>query len=469
MKKSVIIIGAGPAGLAAAYELSKKGQFVVVIEKDAQVGGLSKTINRKNFRFDLGPHRYFSKSKLVNDFWKEIIGDDFLSINRLTRIFYRDKFFCYPLKPINAFLGLGPGASIVIFLSYLKRKLFPFKNEKTLEEWVCNRFGDKLYGIFFKTYTEKFWGIRCDQIDAEWTAQRIKGLSLRLAMKNALFPFVNGPKTLIDKFMYPKYGAGMMYEKMAEKIVEFGGSILKENEVVRINQEGNRIKSVTVRNTKTSQEADIFGRDFISSMPITQFVASCSPSASEETMYHVNRLKYRSMIIVNLLLKSRPDLPDNWIYVHSPEVKMVRIENYCNWGPCMVADHSKTVLGVEYTCQENDNFWNSPDKVIFDLAIKELELIKLISRTDVLEFFVVRLPKAYPVYEGGYGKHVEYLKNYLNQFVNFQTVGRGGMFKYNNMDHSILAGLAAAENIMGKKIDLWSINSDQDYQEEHAN
>jgi len=465
VRKDVIIFGAGPAGLAGAVKLVKNKKSVVVFEKGKQVGGISKTINYKGFRFDLGGHRFFTKSKEVNDLWNETLKKDFLERPRLSRMYYRNRFFAYPIKPFNALWGLGLWESFLIFLSYLKTKLFPYKEEKNFTQWVTNRFGDRLYRTFFKTYTEKLWGIPCEEIQAEWVAQRIKGLSMRSAIKNALFPDKRGKiKTLIDKFKYPKYGPGMMYEKMEENIKKIGGEVLKEREVKKVMHEDFEVKSVVVKDKEKEEEYE--ADHFLSSMPINELVKRLSPKPSDKVLRAADGLTYRSLITISVILKSKSPFPDTWIYIHSPEAKMARIQNFKRWSPYMSPDNSKTPLGLEYFCSEGDELWNMEDEDLIKLGMKELEIIGLGRKKDFIDGFVARTPKTYPVYDANYPRNMRIIKDYLNKFKNLQPIGRYGMFKYNNMDHSILTGLYSAENILGKDHDIWQVNADEEYHEE---
>ena len=464
----VIIFGAGPSGLAGAHELVTHNKKIIIFEKDKQVGGISKTIKFRDCYFDLGGHRFFTKSQRVNKLWNKTLGDNFLKRPRLSRIYYRNKFFNYPIKPLNAFKGLGLITSIQILFSYLLIKLFPYKRENTFEEWTSNRFGKKLYRIFFKTYTEKLWGIPCTEIQAEWVAQRIKGLSLLSAVKNALLPNKNSKiKTLINEFKYPKYGPGMMYSKMAEDIKQMGGKIYTETEVLKINHTDFTVNSATVKNKAEQITEETFhAKNFLSSMPITTLIKRLSPSAPEEVIQASNNLTYRSFISISVILKAPNPFPDTWIYIHSPEVKMGRIQNFKNWSPHMVANDKQVALGLEYFCTENDELWNMKDEDLIKLGLEELEKIHLGKKETFVDGFVARVPKAYPVYDRTYNKNLEVVKNYLDKFKNLQPIGRYGMFKYNNMDHSILTGIYAAENILGKEHNIWQVNADQEYHEQ---
>ncbi len=465
-KVDVIIFGAGPAGLAAATKLGQNDKKVIVFEKEDQVGGISKTKEYKGYRFDLGGHRFFTKSKEVNELWDETLGKDFLKRPRLSRIYYRNKFFDYPVKPMNALKGLGLGESFMILGSYIKVKIFPSKEEKNFEQWVSNRFGKRLFNHFFRAYTEKLWGIPCEEIQAEWAAQRIKGLSLSSAVKNALFPDKSGKiKTLIDEFKYPKYGPGMMYEKIAENVGKMGGKIFKNTEVVKICHNDSQVESVVVKD-KSGKEKEYKADHYLSSMPLTLLVQSLSPDVPKEAIEASKGLTYRSFITVSVILNGKNPFPDTWVYIHSPEVKMGRIQNFKSWSPFMVPDKKHIALGLEYFATEGDDLWDMKDKDLIELALNELEEIHLGKKKNYIDGFVIRVPKAYPVYDSTYPENIKKVRNFLDKFTNLQPIGRYGMFKYNNMDHSILTGLYAAENILGAHYNIWKVNADQEYHEE---
>ncbi len=468
-KINTIIIGAGPAGLACGVTLVNNNKDILVLEKEKQVGGISKTVEYKGYRFDLGGHRFFTKSREVEDLWNKTLQKDFPTRPRLSRIYYNNKFFYYPLKPFNALFNLGIFTSFSVLGSYVKIKIFPINKEKTFDQWVSNRFGKKLFEIFFETYTEKLWGIPCNQIQAEWAAQRIKGLSLSRAVKNALFPDKKEKiKTLIDKFKYPKYGPGMMYEKMADNINNTGSKVMKNKNVEKINWKNNKIFSVEVSNKENITE-EFKANSFVSSMPISELVLKMNPKPPVDVLKSAKNLKYRSFIIISLILDKKECFPDNWVYIHSPEVKLGRIQNFKNWSIHMLKDKNKTVLGMEYFCNENDNFWNKKDGFLINQALEELEKIKLGEKDKFIDGYVARVPKAYPVYDEDYKNNLEKIKSFLNKFENLQIIGRNGMFKYNNMDHSILTGIYAAKNILGENNDLFSVNVDKEYHEMRKN
>jgi protoporphyrinogen oxidase len=464
--KDVVIIGAGPAGLTAAYELSKNGVPAVVLEADNVVGGLASTAKYKGYLFDIGGHRFFTKWDEVNQIWHEILGEKFLKRPRLSRIYYRKKFFYYPLKPANALLGLGLLESVRIVASYLRTRLFPSAVEENLEQWVSNRFGRRLYEIFFKTYTEKVWGVRCTEIRAEWAAQRIKGLSLAMAIRNAFFkqkkPKV---KTLIDQFRYPERGPGQMWETLSDRLQDHGYPVLLGRPVVRICHNGRGVTHVV---TRGSEGDDAFrGTHFISSMPIRELIHALDPPAPEEIQSAANSLRYRDFLIVSLIINRKDLVPDNWIYVHEPGVRVGRIQNFKNWSPAMVPDPNKTCLGMEYFVFENDDLWSSPDQQLIELAKREIVELGLAQAGEIEDGTVVRMRKAYPMYDTGWAEQVAKIRQYLESYLpNLQLVGRNGMHKYNNQDHSMMTALCAARNILGEHHDLWAINSEPDYHEE---
>jgi protoporphyrinogen oxidase len=465
-QRKVVVIGAGPAGLTAAYELSKHGVPAVVLEADNTVGGISRTVKYKGYLFDIGGHRFFTKWDEVNQVWNEILGDKFLARPRLSRIFYRKKFFYYPLRARNALFGLGPIETIRIVISYLRSRLVYYHNEQNLEQWVSNRFGRRLYEIFFKTYTEKVWGVPCTQIRAEWAAQRIQGLSLSTAIRNALFkqkrPQV---KTLISSFHYPERGPGQMWEMMTAHLREHGYPVLLERPVVRIMHcDG----GVTCLETRGPNGAERFeGTDFISSMPIRELINAIDPPPPEEVRKAANRLRYRDFLIVSLILNRKDVIPDNWLYIHEPGVRVGRIQNFKNWSPYMVPDPNKTCLGMEYFVFENDALWSSPDEKLIELARQEIAELGLARPEEIEDGAVVRMPKAYPMYSSNWARHVATVRRYLETALpNLLLVGRNGMHKYNNQDHSMMTAMCAARNILGAKHDLWAINTEAEYHEE---
>lgn len=468
--KRVVIIGAGPAGLTAAYELCKAHVASVLLEKEGAVGGLSRTFNYKGYYFDIGGHRFFTKVKAVEKTWQEILPNgDFLRRKRLSRIYYNKKFFYYPLRVSSTLFNLGLWNSFLITLSYFQAQLFPAEREETFEHWVTNRFGKRFYRLFFKTYTEKVWGIPCNEITAEWAAQRIKDLSLLSALKNVFLRRAarNGGgviKTLIDEFDYPKRGPGMMWETMASSVQQQGADLRLGAEVARIVWESGQVKAVEV--TITGQKELIQGSHFISSMPIRELIQKLDPPAPKSVRAAATNLHYRDFLIV-VLIASKADLfPDNWIYIHDPDVKLGRIQNFKNWSPHMVPDASKTCLGLEYFCFESDGLWTMPDRELIELGKQELETLGLVKASEVEDGLVARVQKAYPVYDATYKQSLKEIRQFLGPLDNLQLVGRNGMHKYNNQDHSMLTAMLAVKNILGASYNLWEVNADHQYHEQ---
>ena len=457
--KKCVIIGAGPAGLAAGFKLSGQKISTVILEKDAQPGGISRTICYKGNYFDIGGHRFFTKNKEVFGWWHDLLKEDFLKVPRSSRIFYNGKYFDYPISVKNVLFGLGFGGAILILASYIKARIFPLRAEASLEQWLTNRFGKRLYRIFFKNYSEKVWGMPCENISADWAAERIKGVSLSAAVRNAISGGRNNKiKSLISEFYFPRLGAGMMYEAAARKIIAQGGEIKFNSEVVKIKHVERKIISLIYRDTLTGNLFEIEGSDFCSSMPITSLVERMEPSVSGQVLDVCKKLRYRSLILVFLVLDTKDFCQDTWIYIHSPLVKAARIQNFRQWSKDMLADLKTSTLGVEYFCDEQDGFWRQSDEVLKDLAVRELEKIGLAKGKVALDSLVVRVPKAYPVYERGYQQALDVIKGFVSGFPNLQCMGRYGLFHYNGMDHSVLTGFLAAQNLMGAGKDLWNVN-----------
>jgi protoporphyrinogen oxidase len=465
--EAVVIIGAGPAGLTAAYELSKQNRRAVVLEADSTVGGLARTAEYKGYLFDIGGHRFFTKVSVVEQMWWDVLGDDFLSRPRLSRIYYNSKFFHYPLEARNALFGLGLIEALRCFVSYVWARLFPRKPEKSFEDWVSNRFGTRLFNIFFKSYTEKVWGIPCRQIDAEWAAQRIRGLSLTAVIWNALRPSRKQNKqkvikTLIHEFHYPRRGPGMMWMKTKDIIESRGSRVVFQAPVEKICWEPGRVISIQAGGREYS------GSHFISSMPIRELIHCLSPAPPEHVLKAADDFHYRDFLTVCLICKGTNLFPDNWIYIHDPNVKVGRIQNYSNWSPEMVPDPQTSCLGLEYFCFEGDDLWTSSDSDLVELARKEVTHLRLVAPEAILDGTVVRMKKAYPVYDGSYQRGLAVIREFIRSIPNLQLVGRNGMHRYNNQDHSMLTAILAARNIAGAKYDLWQVNADTEYTEQGA-
>ncbi len=464
-----MIIGAGPAGLTAAYKLLGSGVHPIVFEKDDVVGGISRTVRYKGYKFDIGGHRFFTKVKVVEDMWHEVMRDDFLLRSRSSRILYRGKYFHYPMRPMNAVFGLGLGNSVLVILSYLKSLVFPVWPERTFQDWVSNRFGRRLFNIFFKTYTEKVWGIPCTSISADWAAQRIQGFSLKTTLKNALVGNQVASKrdvvkTLIGSFHYPRYGPGMMWERVMSLVQERGGEVHLKSDVTKLYWSGNKIRAAEVSNAESSQRIE--GDHFISTMPVRELIEKLDPPPPEEVQEAGRGLKYRDFLTVALIIDRADVFSDNWIYVHDETVKVGRLQNFKNWSPDMVPDPGKTCIGLEYFCFEGDNLWETGDEQLIELASVELEKLGIVRREEIEDGAVVRMPKAYPVYDHYYVDHLARVREFLDRFDNIHLVGRNGMHRYNNQDHSMLSAMLACENILGANHDVWSINEEGEYHEE---
>jgi protoporphyrinogen oxidase len=473
-RRHVVIMGAGPAGLTASYELMKHGVETTVLEKDPRyVGGLARTVEHKGYRFDIGGHRFFSKNEEVEALWSEILGPELLSRGRLSRIYYQGRYFAYPLKALNALWNLGPIETVRCLVSYAKARIRPVKNPRTLEQWVTNQFGYRLFNIFFKTYTEKVWGISTKELSADWAAQRIKSLDLWLVVKSALLP-ARKPKhrgdlvtTLIDRFRYPRLGPGQMWERVAELHAQEGRPVRLGVAVDQIRHDAGRVRSVTTR-SESGQIEEHSGTDFISSIPMRELVSRLEPVAPMHVKKAADALSYRDFVTVAVMIERAQLFPDNWIYIHDPTVKVGRIQNFKNWSPDMVPDQAKTCLGLEYFCFEGDGLWTSTDAELGDLARRELAQLGICTPDEVFDSVVVRQRKAYPVYDDEYQSHVEVIRDYLSTSLpNLHLVGRNGMHKYNNQDHSMMTALLVARNIAGgTDLDPWKVNADAVYHED---
>ncbi len=483
----IVVIGAGPAGLTAAYQLVKRDVPVTVIEGDAMVGGISRTAEREGWRFDMGGHRFFTKVPEVEAVWHEILPDDqFLLRPRMSRIYYDGKLFDYPLRATNALRQLGPIEALRCVASYLWARVSPPKDQSSLEGWVAARFGYRLYRIFFQTYTEKLWGVPATEIKADWAAQRIKNLSLSAAILNAVLPRRNQKDitSLIEEFQYPKYGPGMMWETAQEKVEKDGGRVVLETKVRTIHHENGRATGVTAVVTggygpgagaPPARRLDVGSSHYfpadhvISSMALSSLLLSMDPPAPEEVQAAARALRYRDFLTVALVVPESAGFPDNWIYVHSPEVKLGRIQNFGSWSPYLVKE-GRTCLGLEYFVTVGDELWTMPDDELVELGKRELAALGLVPAEQVERGFVVRMPKAYPMYDDGYAANVEVMRGWLAASApNVHPVGRNGMHKYNNQDHSMYTAMLTVENILdGAGHDVWDVNVEADYHEEKS-
>jgi len=481
----VVVIGAGPAGLTAAYELAKHDVSSTVLEADDMVGGISRTEERDGWRFDLGGHRFFTKVQPVEDFWHEILPDeDFLQRPRMSRIYYGGKFFDYPLKASNALTNLGIGEAILCVLSYfwarvdggIRKLVGRPRGDDSLEEWITARFGKRLYKHFFKTYNEKLWGVSASQIQADWAAQRIKNMSLWNAGVNAILDslpswlsFLKKGKatditSLIEEFQYPKYGPGMMWEVCRDKVEAAGSKVLMETKAVKIRHQDDRAVAVVAEHAGVETEYPC--TEVISSMPMSQLLMAMDPPPPADVLAAAKDLRYRDFLTVALVVPEEGIFPDNWIYIHSPEVVVGRIQNFGSWSPYLVKE-GRTCLGLEFFVNEGDSMWTKPDEDLVEQAMGELERLGLGDASKVEAGYVVRMPKAYPVYDEHYERNVDIMRRWIAENCpNVYPVGRNGMHRYNNQDHSMYTAMLSVENIYGAEHDVWSVNVEDEYHEE---
>jgi protoporphyrinogen oxidase len=458
-----LIAGAGPAGLTAAHELAHAGRTVEVHEADHAVGGIARTETHHGYRFDIGGHRFYTKVDEIEQLWRHWLGPELLDVPRLSRIFYEGQFYAYPLQLPNVVRNLGLVESARMTSSYLRARLQPSVPEETLEDWVVNRFGQRLYETFFKTYTEKVWGLPCNVIRADWAAQRIRGLSFTRAVSHAIF---GGGRTtsLVGQFFYPRLGPGQMWEKAAALVAAAGSTVRLHSRVVALHHRDRRITDATVESGAERRTFPV--SDVISTMPLPALVRALTPEVDAETLDAASRLRFRDFLIVVLIVNRQDLFPDNWLYIHSPDVRVGRIQNFKNWSAAMVPDPSTTSLGMEYFCSTADDVWRRSDRDLIAMASAEIDALGLAPAAAIVDGCVIRQPKAYPVYDDAYRQHVERIRQTLAGFTNLQTVGRNGMHRYNNQDHSMLTGLLAARNVLGEEHDLWEVNTERSYYEE---
>ncbi len=461
------MIGAGPAGLTAAYQLAKGGDPVVVLEADEVVGGISRTVERDGWRFDIGGHRFFTKVKPVEDLWNEILpSEDFLVRPRKSRIFYKGKYYDYPLRPANALWNLGLKEAVLCGLSYARARVAPPKDQTNYEGWLVARFGWRLYRTFFKTYTEKVWGVPVSEMPADWAAQRVKNLELGKAVLHALSPRRNQTEitTLIEEFRYPKFGPGMMWEVCRDKVERLGGQVQLGARVTKVHVEAGRATGVTFE----SEHGPRFlaASHVISSMPIAELVPAIDPAPPPAVLAAGRDLRYRDFLTVALVVPFEAGFEDNWIYVHAPDVEVGRIQNFGQWSPYMVKEGT-TCLGLEYFVFEDDALWKADDETLIEKATHELGVLGLVEPSAVQRGYVVRVKKAYPYYDFAYRDNVAAVVSWLSANApNVHLVGRNGMHKYNNQDHSMFTAMLTVENIRGASHDIWAVNVEEEYHEE---
>jgi protoporphyrinogen oxidase len=466
----VVVLGGGPAGLTAGYLLAKRGKPVLLLESQDQLGGLARTEVREGFRFDLGGHRFFTKVKEVEELWDEIMAqaseeageEQWLLRPRQSRIYWNKKFLDYPLQGMDVIKKLGPIELTRAFLSYLVAQVKPKGREDTFEEWVSNRFGKRLFNLFFKSYTEKVWGVSTSEIRAEWAAQRIKGLSFFSAAKAAFFGNKEGHTSLIDRFKYPRFGPGQMWETMATYITRLGGEIRMNAPVTKVVIENGEVKEIVAGGETIVPSA------VISSLPLRTIVGLASPDAPAEVRKAAQGVRYRDFLTVSLVIDGEDLFPDNWIYIHEPDVTVGRIQNFRSWSPDMVPDPKKASIGLEFFCFEGDRIWNMSDDDLVELGKKELGQLGLARPEQVEKGYVVRVHKAYPMYDADYAERVATIRGWLEGIPNLTQVGRNGLHRYNNSDHSMLTSMRAVDNLIdGTTHDIWAVNAESVYHEEH--
>jgi protoporphyrinogen oxidase len=462
-RADVCIAGAGPAGLAAAYGLVQAGLRPAVFDAAPVVGGLARTEIYKGYRFDIGGHRFLTKVPEIEALWKQMLGDDLITVKRLSRIHYEGQYFDYPLNVANVLGNIGPGEAFLFLTSYLQSRWRPRPQDDTFEDWIVNRFGERMYERFFKTYTEKVWGIPCSQIRADWAAQRIRGLSFPTVARNAVFGGGQA-KSLASEFLYPRLGPGQMWERFASVVTDRGGEVCLNTELLGVHIEASRLVGVTLGSQGRTWREPV--ASLISSMPLPHLVKRLDPPPPVEVREAAQGLRHRDFLIAVLIVRGRDLFPDNWIYVHSPKVRVGRVQNFRNWSVDMVPDRATSSLGMEYFCSRGDAVWTRNDEEILAIAGEEAGILGLTGGAPIVDGCVIRQPNAYPVYDAEYRARVEVIAAYLRSVHGLQTIGRSGMHRYNNQDHAMLTGLLAAQNVLGEAHDLWMVNTERSYYEE---
>jgi protoporphyrinogen oxidase len=462
-----IIIGAGPTGLTAAWQLTEQGKDVLVLESDPlYVGGIARSVEYKGNFFDMGGHRFYSKNDEINRLWRQMLDEPFIEVPRLSRIYYKKHFFPYPIRIKETLKGLGFWESLKIVISFLKARIFIRNNKESFENWMVNRFGYRLYSTFFKTYSEKVWGIPCSEMNKDWAVQRMRGLSLFEVIKDTFFRkrAKDQVASLINSFIYPRKGPGQIWEAVRDKVVALNGQIKLNKNVIRLNHQDGIMTSVY------TQDGGVYTGDyFYISMALKDFAEGLNPQPPKEILTAARSLRYRDFIIVALIINKDKLFPDNWIYIHDPDVYVSRIQNYKNWSIDMQADRSQTCLGMEYFCNRGDWIWNSDDEALIKIAVREIHKIALADSEDCVDACVVRIPNAYPVYDREYKANLQKLKDYFNSyFKNVFPAGRSGLHNYNSMDHSMMTAILSVKNMNninngGRFFDVWAINTDEEY------
>ncbi len=462
-RERVVVAGGGPAGLTAGLTLARAGLPVVVVEREADVGGLARTVERDGYRFDLGGHRFFTRFGEIAALWDELLGDDMLLRPRRSRILFHGRYFDYPITARSALRGLGARESARIVASYLSAKLRPVRPEASLADWVVNRFGRRLFEIFFRPYTEKVWGQPCETIGAQWAAQRIGGLSLRAALADTLRRGSGRQRTLLTEFRYPRLGPGMLWDRMRGRIEETGQRILTRHAVTAVRHRGGRVREVEVEGPEGKRV--VATSHLVSTLPLRDLVRLLDPAPPPDVTAAAGALRYRDFLVVALVLEGPDPFPDTWLYLHDPQIRAGRAQNFRAWSPHMVPVPGRACLGMEYFCSAGDATWSMPDPELVQVALRDLAALGFGGPDRLVAGHVVRVRDAYPVYDGDHRARVAAVRRGLAAIENLQVAGRNGMHSYNNMDHSMLTGLLAARNVLGAAHDLWAVNAGEAYLE----
>jgi protoporphyrinogen oxidase len=460
---AVVVAGAGPAGLTAALELTRAGRPVVLVEREAEVGGLARTVERAGYRFDLGGHRFFTRVPEVRALWDDLLGADMLVRQRRSRILFHGKTFDYPISAGSAFRGLGVLESARILASYFAAKALPVRPERTLADWLVNRFGRRLFETFFRPYTEKVWGQPCETIGAQWAAQRIRGLSLRAAVADMLRRGSGGQRTLVTEFHYPRLGPGMLWDRMRARIEANGGRLLLDHRVSAVRHAAGRVHEVEA--VGPGGRRTLPASDLVSTIPLRDLAAVLSPAPPSSVAAAAASLRYRDFLVVALILEGEDPFPDTWLYLHDPGIRAGRVQNFRAWSPELLPEPGRACLGMEYFCSAGDSLWSRGDEELVQVALEDLGSLGFGGADRLVAGHVVRVREAYPVYDDAFAERVALIRRGLAPISNLQVAGRNGMHRYNNMDHSMLTGLLAARNVLGARHDLWTVNTEEAYLE----
>jgi len=462
----VLVAGAGPAGLSAALALARAGRAAVVVERDEAVGGLARTFERNGYRFDIGGHRFFTRMPEVRALWDELLGPDLIVRRRRSRILFHGRYLEYPLTASSALAGLGAAESARILASYAAARLRPMRPERSLADWCTNRFGARLFETFFRPYTEKVWGLRCEEIGAQWAAQRIRGLSLRSALADMLRRGSGGQRTLATEFSYPRLGPSMLWERMREEIERRGGRVLLRHRFAAARHRDGAVREVELDGP--SGRTALAVSHLVSTVPLGELVTSLSPTAAPEALAAAGALRHRDFLEVALVLDGPDPFPDTWLYLHDPGVRAGRIQNFRAWSPELVPSPDHACLGLEYFCFAEDDLWRQPDDALVRIAERDLDALGFGRRGPVLAAHVIRVRNAYPIYDDGWRARVAAVRRALDPLSNLVVAGRSGMHRYDNMDYAMRSGMVAARAVLGERVDPWEVGVDDGYLEPPA-